>query len=262
MVDKAEWCNGSTYDFDSSGESPTLSSAVMSSILYDFTPAELQNLLNTSDSYSDILRKVGLNPKGRNPDTLKEIIKKYNLDETKLNENRKLFFCKCGKSANVNKYDLEDILNNKYPKYQSSKLLIRLIKVGLKNNECEICGITEWNNMPITFQLHHIDGNHYNNELNNLQVLCPNCHSQTDTFSGNSSKKNNKKVKDKHEKKKSLPPITREELKIKIRCVTFVSIAKEYGVTDNAIRKWCDKYHLPRKSSVIHNYSDEEWELI
>ena len=52
MVDKAEWCNGSTYDFDSSGESPTLSSAVMSSILYDFTPAELQNLLNTSDSYS------------------------------------------------------------------------------------------------------------------------------------------------------------------------------------------------------------------
>ena len=49
----------------------------MRSILYELTPNELQALLDTSDGYSDLLRKVGLNPKGGNPKTLKKIIKEY-----------------------------------------------------------------------------------------------------------------------------------------------------------------------------------------
>lgn len=56
--------------------------------------------------------------------------------------------------------------------------------------------------------------------------------------------------------------ISREELKMKIRTLPFTSIGKEYGVTDNAIRKWCDKYNLPRKKSEIQNISDEDWDLI
>ena len=47
----------------------------MASLLYNYTPAELQKLLDESNSYSDLLRKLGLNPKGGNPDTLKKIIK-------------------------------------------------------------------------------------------------------------------------------------------------------------------------------------------
>lgn len=54
----------------------------------------------------------------------------------------------------------------------------------------------------------------------------------------------------------------REELKRLIRTVSFTNIAKMYGVTDNAIRKWCDNYNLPRKVSDIKQYSDEEWQNI
>ena len=52
---------------------------------------------------------------------------------------------------------------------------------------------------------------------------------------------------------------TREELKQLIRTTSFVELGRRYGVSDNAIRKWCDAYHLPRKSSDIKSYSDEEW---
>ena len=55
---------------------------------------------------------------------------------------------------------------------------------------------------------------------------------------------------------------SREELKNLIRTITFVEIGKRYGVTDNAIKKWCDGYSLPRKKSDIKQYSDEEWEKI
>lgn len=62
------------------------------------------------------------------------------------------------------------------------------------------------------------------------------------------------------EKKAGLP--TREELKSLIRTTTFTAIGALYGVSDNAVRKWCDKYGLPRKVKDIKAYSNEEWELI
>lgn len=55
---------------------------------------------------------------------------------------------------------------------------------------------------------------------------------------------------------------SREELKSMIRTQTFTSIAKQYNVSDNAVKKWCDKYNLPRKKSEIKSYSDKEWNLI
>ena len=85
---------------------------VMASKLYDYTPTELQTLLDESNSYADLLRKVGLNPKGRNPDTLKKIIKEHNLDETILNKNRSELYSRCAYGTHEkNSYSLEDILN-------------------------------------------------------------------------------------------------------------------------------------------------------
>lgn len=55
---------------------------------------------------------------------------------------------------------------------------------------------------------------------------------------------------------------SREELKYLIRTMPFTRIGQQYGVSDNAIRKWCDAVGLPRKSSVIKSYTDEEWNLI
>lgn len=57
-------------------------------------------------------------------------------------------------------------------------------------------------------------------------------------------------------------PLTREELKEKIRNMPFTEIGKLYNVTDNSVRKWCDRYNLPRTKKDIKAYSDEEWALI
>lgn len=77
-----------------------------------------------------------------------------------------------------------------------------LAKKLKKSYKCEICGVSEWNNKPITLQIHHIDGNHFNNVISNLQILCPNCHSQTDTYcSKNRMRYKKSKLKVKSENK-------------------------------------------------------------
>lgn len=58
----------------------------------------------------------------------------------------------------------------------SHKLRLRLLEEGIKEHKCECCGNTEWMGYPIPLELHHKDGNHFNNELSNLELLCPNCH--------------------------------------------------------------------------------------
>ena len=62
------------------------------------------------------------------------------------------------------------------------------------------------------------------------------------------------------EKSKNIPE--RNELKSLIRIKPFTQIGADFGVTDNAVRKWCDKYNLPRKSGDIKKYSEEEWDLL
>jgi len=64
------------------------------------------------------------------------------------------------------------------------KLKNKLLRDGLKHHKCESCGGEEWMGKPIPIELDHIDGNRYNNDLSNLRILCPNCHAQTDTYSG------------------------------------------------------------------------------
>ena len=87
---------------------------------------------------------------------------------------------------------LDKILNNEIV-YSASSLKKRLIEEGIKEYKCENpeCGISEWNGKELPLELHHIDGNHYNNNLSNLQLLCPNCHAQTEFFRGRKKKKNN-----------------------------------------------------------------------
>lgn len=79
---------------------------------------------------------------------------------------------------------LKDVLNGKHPHYHTFKLKHRLFEEGLKENKCEQCGLDSWNGKHISCHLDHKDGNSYNHKLSNLQILCPNCHSQTNTFAG------------------------------------------------------------------------------
>lgn len=76
----------------------------------------------------------------------------------------------------------EIIYDNKQPQYQTYKLKLRLIDEGLKFNKCEVCGLDEWNGKILNMELDHIDGDRTNHHLTNLRMICPNCHSQTDTY--------------------------------------------------------------------------------
>lgn len=63
-------------------------------------------------------------------------------------------------------------------------LKLRLFNAGLKEKRCEQCGLTEWRGKPVGMQLHHRNGDGKDNRLGNLLVLCPNCHAQTENWSG------------------------------------------------------------------------------
>lgn len=60
----------------------------------------------------------------------------------------------------------------------------RLLAIGIKSAACERCGLTRWRDAAISLQLHHINGDGADNRLENLEILCPNCHAQTDTWGG------------------------------------------------------------------------------
>jgi hypothetical protein len=74
-------------------------------------------------------------------------------------------------------------------KINTNRLRNKLIREGLKLAKCERCGNTSWNGQPISLELHHKDGVRDNNELVNLEILCPNCHAQTSTYRGRNIKK-------------------------------------------------------------------------
>lgn len=85
---------------------------------------------------------------------------------------------------------LDDILSNKVPFTHTSRLKQKLLDAGYKEDKCECCGQgPEWLGKRLPLELHHVDGNRENNSLENLKILCPNCHSQTDTFRSKNRKK-------------------------------------------------------------------------
>ena len=88
------------------------------------------------------------------------------------------------KKIGKDSYSLDDILAGKHPYYSTNKLRIRLLKEGVKIHKCEKCNNTQWLGLSIPLELNHKDGNRTNHKLDNLEMLCPNCHAQTSTYRG------------------------------------------------------------------------------
>tara|TARA_Y100000034_G_scaffold124946_1_gene173822 strand:+ start:4432 stop:4884 length:453 start_codon:yes stop_codon:yes gene_type:complete len=76
----------------------------------------------------------------------------------------------------------QEILEGTHPQYQSYKLRNRLLEEDILEYKCKICGISEYMGKPLSLELDHINGNSRDHKIENLRLLCPNCHSQTPTY--------------------------------------------------------------------------------
>ena len=153
---------------------------------YKYTKEQLEEIIKDVLSTAELLRKLNIRPAGGNYKTIKNYIKLYDIDISHFTGqgwNKGVRYRPVNKIKNI-----EDILIENSTYTNTSKLRIRLIKEGLKENKCEICDIEKWNNMPISFHLDHINGNNMDNRILNLRILCPNCHSQNDTYCGGNIK--------------------------------------------------------------------------
>ena len=138
--------------------------------------------VKTSLSYADVIRKLGLKVAGSNYDTVKRKIKELDLDITHMtgaawNQGERY---KPIKPAQP----LSEILIKNSLFVNSNHLRIRLLKEKVKEYKCEYCGNSEWMNNPIALELHHINGIKDDLRLENLEILCPNCHAFTDNYRG------------------------------------------------------------------------------
>lgn len=129
-----------------------------------------------SKSYSETLRYLDIRVNSGNIQHLKCWIVKLNIDTSHFNP------FGFGNGGNVsNKFELSEILING-SNYIPSRLKRRLVSAGILEYKCSECGMHEWRGKPISLQLDHINGNRQDNRIENIRILCPNCHSQTDTF--------------------------------------------------------------------------------
>ena len=260
-----------------------------------YTPEQFKEAWANSVSIAECARKLGLTVFGATYRSIKLAAKELGLSQEHMT----------GQGWNVGpKYrqvkrsrPLKEILCADVS-YNGNNLRQRLIKEGIKEHRCESCLLDEWLGKPIPLELDHINGDKLDNRLENLQILCPNCHAGTDTYRGKNRGRNyvarKEAIKqqaitkgelivvqaplfaDKHkcagcertvsrnatrcrscaaidtDQKISWP--STEELIDRLRTTSYVGLAKELGVSDNAIRK-----HLKKRGIVPPKGKDRKY---
>jgi len=136
-----------------------------------FSDKELEIIVQNSISYREVAQKLGYAERsGGGCDAAREMIeaKGFNIDHF------------LGQGWNKSNFD--------YERFQAGKVIKSAAAipalVQLRGHKCENCGAETWLGNPIPLEVHHINGDRLNNTLENLQLLCPNCHALTDNFKG------------------------------------------------------------------------------
>ena len=190
------------------------------------------DLIKTSSSLREVCLKSGIVATTGNYNTLKRIIKENDIDITHF------------KRQNGNKKAPQDIefYLSKNSTISSYKLKNKLLKKGIKEKKCENCGLTEWMGKPLKLELHHINGDNTDNRIENLQILCPNCHSYTDNYGGKNQKIN---IKEKNEITKTRSLVDLDLLQNLLNeGISIDDIAKTMCVTRGTILKHIRKNNL------------------
>lgn len=222
--------------------------------VWSISRENLEKIVQNNDSLAGILRDIGLPLSSGHYMYLKKKLKddKMNLNHIKLGSG-----CNKGRSfPNSKKKPLNEILI-KDSTYHRGHLKKRLIKEGILENKCSICGIEKnWNGKDLIMIIDHINGEGLDNRIENLRLVCPNCDSQLPTYCGRHRRKkyycecgkkikknvkkciicNNKELSLNNRKVKNRP--SKEEIQEMQKTMSMVAIGKKYGVSDNAVRKW------------------------
>jgi Zn finger protein HypA/HybF involved in hydrogenase expression len=232
----------------------------MKSKLYEISYDDFKKIVSSSSSMAEIIRKCQLSYDGGNLGHVKNRIIKDNIDVHHIpngrNHNLGRGFSKISKEKVLNEFCVEN------SKYNRGSLKKHIIKFGLIPYKCK-CGLSNsWDGKPLVLVLDHINGINNDNRLENLRFICPNCNSQTATFAGRNCKRKkvykkcagcgtnlNYKKSDTCIKcfalsRRRIERPAKEDLEEMIKIKSFVSLGKEYGVSDNAVRKWCKSYGI------------------
>ena len=151
-----------------------------------YADEEFINIVNNSLSIAQVCRELHIRPNGGNYKTIHKKIKSLSLDVshfTGTGWNVGLRYRPINKPKQLSEILVEDST------YTSSyRLKHRLFDEGIKEKRCDVCENHEWLGKPIPLELHHKNGNNTDNRIENLVILCPNCHSHTDNYRGKNCK--------------------------------------------------------------------------
>ena len=151
--------------------------------VYKLNDKEFIKLVKSNNTYSDILRELGLSAKGG---TAFKLLKRR-IEELKIDTSH--FEAINYRAAAKTRIPLEEILVENSTYQNISRLKIRLVNEGLMEYNCALCNNDgTWMGQDLVLQLDHINGNNRDHRLENLRFLCPNCHSLTDTYAGRNNK--------------------------------------------------------------------------
>ncbi|TFH09130.1 MAG: HNH endonuclease [Candidatus Thorarchaeota archaeon] len=148
-----------------------------------FTLEDFRRAVKTNNTVRQILIQLKLSSQGGNYKTVYRFAKQNDIELSHL----------MGKHARKGKprplkRPLLDYLSNKAP-IKSFVLKKRLLREKVFEHQCSCCHISTWLDQPAPLELDHINGNSDDNTLNNLRLLCPNCHAQTPTYRGKNIRK-------------------------------------------------------------------------